>query len=73
MNNTKQVITKEGTVIEIQAGDLYRVEMDDGTLAWGSRSGKMRKFRIKLIVGDRVKVEFSPHDLARGRIAYRVR
>lgn len=73
MSNTKQVITKEGTVIESQTGGMFRIEFEDGDLAWGVLSGKMRKFRINILPGDRVKVEFSPHDLTRGRITYRYR
>lgn len=73
MSNTKEVIIKEGIVKEIQTGGLFKVEFSDNELAWASLSGKMRKFRINLLPGDKVKVEFSPHDLTRGRITYRIR
>jgi translation initiation factor IF-1 len=73
MTNTKEVITKEGLVKEIQTGGMFKVLLEDETEAWGILSGKMRKFRINLLVGDKVKVEFSPHDLTRGRITYRLR
>ena len=73
MSNTKKVVTKEGTVKEIQTGGLFKIELEDGTEAWGALSGKMRKFKITILPGDKVKVEFSPHDLTRGRITYRFR
>jgi translation initiation factor IF-1 len=73
MTDTKKVVTKEGVVKEVQAGGLFKIELDDETEAWGILSGKMRKFRIRILAGDKVKVEFSPHDLSRGRITYRYR
>ncbi len=73
MNDTKQVITKEGTIKEIQAGGMFKVELTDGEFAWCVVSGRMRKSRIKVLTGDKVKVEFSPHDLSRGRVTYRFR
>uniref|UniRef100_A0A7C4TIQ6 Translation initiation factor IF-1 n=1 Tax=candidate division WWE3 bacterium TaxID=2053526 RepID=A0A7C4TIQ6_UNCKA len=69
--STKQVITKDGTVKETMMGGMFRIIFDDETVALASLSGKMRKFRIRLLPGDRVKVEFSPHDLTRGRVNYR--
>lgn len=73
ITNTKQIVEKEGIVKESQAGGMFKVEFEDGDLAWGVLSGKMRKFRINILPGDKVKVEFSPHDLTRGRIVYRYR
>lgn len=73
MSNTKQVVIKEGIVKEVQAGGMFKVELTDNSEAWGILSGKMRKFRITILPGDKVKLEFSPHDLTRGRITYRFR
>lgn len=73
MKDTKEVVTKEGIVKEAQAGGMFKIEFADGEEAWGILSGKMRKFRITILPGDKVKVEFSPHDLTRGRITYRQR
>lgn len=73
MSNTKKVVTKEGIVTEVQAGGMFRIELEDNSEAWGVLSGKMRKFRITILPGDKVKIEFSPHDLTRGRITYRYR
>ncbi len=71
--NTKQVITKDGTITEALQGGMFKVDLVDETVALATISGKMRKFHIRLLPGDKVKVEFSPHDLTRGRIAYRYR
>ncbi len=71
--STKNVILKEGVVKEALMGAEFKVELDDGEEALATISGKMRKFRIKILPGDKVKIEFSPHDLQRGRITYRYR
>jgi translation initiation factor IF-1 len=73
MSTTKQVTVKEGTVKEALMGGLFKIEFDDEEVALASLSGKMRKFKIRILPGDKVKVEFSPHDLTRGRISYRYR
>lgn len=73
MDSTKQVIIKEGVVTEAMMGGMFKVEFPDETIAIASLSGKMRKFKIRILPGDKVKVEFSPHDLTRGRISYRLR
>lgn len=68
----KEVVTKEGIVKEALQGGLFRVELDDGSLVLGVLSGRARKFHIRILPGDRVRLEFSPHDLTRGRIAFRL-
>ncbi len=73
MSNTKNVVTKEGIVRDVQTSGLFKIEFPEGAEAWGVLSGKLRKFRITILSGDKVKVEFSPHDLTRGRITYRYR
>jgi translation initiation factor IF-1 len=52
---------------------MYRIQLDNGHEALGYAAGKMRKFRIRILLGDRVKIELSPYDLTRGRITYRHR
>lgn len=64
-------IEKEGTVRETLPDALFRVELDEGGEVLVHVSGKMRKFRIRVLVGDRVKMEISPYDPSRGRIVYR--
>jgi translation initiation factor IF-1 len=70
---SKEVITKEGKVTETLMGGMFKVQFDDESTALAVISGKMRKQRIRVLVGDKVKVEFSPHDLTRGRITFRLR
>jgi translation initiation factor IF-1 len=52
---------------------MFRVSLDNGHVMIGYTSGKMKRFRIRMGPGDRVRVEVSPYDLDRGRIVYRVR
>lgn len=71
--STKEVITKEGKVTETLMGGMFKIQFDDESTALAMISGKMRKMHIRVLVGDKVRVEFSPHDLTRGRITYRLR
>ena len=52
---------------------MFRILLDNGHETLGYTSGKMKRFRIRMLPGDRVKVELSPYDLDRGRITYRIR
>jgi translation initiation factor IF-1 len=61
----------EGTVTEALPNATFRVQMDSGHLVLAHVSGKMRKFFIRILAGDRVRMELSPYDLTRGRITYR--
>lgn len=71
---SKEVITKEGIVVESLPNATFKVALDgeDGFVL-ATISGKMRIFKISILTGDRVKVEFSPYDLARGRVVFRYR
>ena len=66
-----QAVEVEGTVTEALPNATFRVEMENGHLVLAHVSGKMRKFFIRILPGDRVKMELSPYDLTRGRITYR--
>ncbi|MEA3407567.1 MAG: translation initiation factor IF-1 [Chloroflexota bacterium] len=68
---SKQKIEVEGTVMEALPNTQFRVELDNGHEVLAYISGKMRKHYIRILLGDRVKVELSPYDLTRGRIIYR--
>lgn len=67
-----QPLTVEGTVTEALPNAMFRVELDNGVTILCMASGKMRKNYIKIIVGDRVRVEMTPYDLTRGRITTRL-
>lgn len=63
----------EGTVKEILPGGMYRVQLDGGPVVLAYVCGKMRKNYIRIVMGDRVRVAFSPYGANRGRIVYRNR
>lgn len=67
----KEKIEVEGTTTETLPDASFRVELDDGRQVLAHVSGKMRIYRIRILAGDRVKVELSPYDETRGRIVYR--
>ena len=67
----KDAIEVEGTVTEVLPNATFKVELENGHEVLAYLSGKMRKFYIRVLEGDRVKVEMSPYDLTRGRITYR--
>ncbi len=64
-------IEAEGVVREVLPNTMYRVELPTGNVVLAQACGKMRKFRIRILPGDSVKLELSPYDPARGRIVYR--
>lgn len=66
-------IEVEGTVVETLPNAMFRVELEDGHLVLAHISGKMRKYYIKIVNGDKVTVELSPYDLTRGRITFRAK
>lgn len=63
----------EGTVIEALPNAMFRVEIENGHKILAYVSGKMRTHFIRILPGDKVKVELSPYDLTRGRITYRLK
>ena len=66
-------IEVEGEITEALPSTMFRVEVDGGHSVLATISGKMRKHYIRILPGDKVKVELSPYDLSRGRITYRYR
>jgi translation initiation factor IF-1 len=67
----EDAIEVEGTVVEPLPNAMFRVELESGQRVLAHVSGKMRMNFIRILPGDRVKVELSPYDLTRGRITYR--
>ena len=67
----KDLIEMEGLVIESLPSTMFKVKLDNGFEILAYLSGKIRRHYIKILPGDRVKVELSPYDLRRGRITYR--
>jgi translation initiation factor IF-1 len=68
---SRQKIEMMGTVEEALKGTQFMVKLDNGHEVLAYLCGKMRKYYIRILLGDRVKVELSPYDLTRGRIVYR--
>ena len=64
-------IEQDGTIIEALSNAMFRVELENGHILTSHISGKMRMHYIKLLPGDKVKIEMSPYDLTKGRITYR--
>jgi translation initiation factor IF-1 len=71
-NATKEEkLVLEGTIVEALPNTSFKVELENGHTVLAYLSGKMRKYYIRVLLGDRVRVELSPYDLDRGRIVYR--
>jgi translation initiation factor IF-1 len=68
---TQEKLVLDGKIVEALPNTSFRVELENGHTVLAYLSGKMRKFYIRVLLGDRVKVELSPYDLERGRIVYR--
>ena len=64
-------IELDGTIIKALSNAMFHVELENGHVVTAHISGKMRKYYIKLLPGDKVKMEMSPYDLTKGRITYR--
>lgn len=71
--DTKEVIEATGTVLEPLPNAMFRVELENGHVILAHISGKMRMHYIKILPGDKVKVELTPYDLDKGRITYRMK
>jgi len=67
----KEKLVVEGTIVEALPNATFRVELDNGHILLAHLSGKMRKYYIRVLLGDRVRVELTPYDMERGRIVYR--
>ncbi|MBR2068922.1 MAG: translation initiation factor IF-1 [Candidatus Gastranaerophilales bacterium] len=70
---SKDVIELEGTILESLPNAMFRVELENGHEILAHISGKIRKNFIRILPGDKVKVEMTPYDLTRGRITYRLK
>ncbi len=71
MAKEEDKINVEGTIVEALPATQFRVRLDNGHEVLAYLSGRMRKYYIRILLGDRVRVEMSPYDLTRGRIVYR--
>ncbi|OGX14703.1 MAG: translation initiation factor IF-1 [Omnitrophica WOR_2 bacterium RBG_13_41_10] len=69
----EELIETEGTIIEALPNAMFKVELENGHIITAHISGKMRMNFIRILPGDKVKLELSPYDLNRGRITFRVK
>jgi translation initiation factor IF-1 len=73
MAKKEEKLEVEGVVVEALPNTQFIVELDNGHRVLAYLSGKMRRYYIRILLGDRVRVEMTPYDLSRGRITYRYR
>jgi translation initiation factor IF-1 len=73
MAEKEEKLEVEGVVVEALPNTQFTVELDNGHRVLAYLSGKMRRYYIRILLGDRVRVEMTPYDLSRGRITYRYR
>ncbi len=69
----EKALELEGIVTETLPNAMFRVKLDNGHVVLAHISGKMRKYYIRILPGDKVKIEMSPYDLTKGRITFRFR
>jgi len=67
----EELLEFEGVVTELLPNAMFRVTLENGHMVLAHTSGKMRKNRIRVLVGDKVNVEMTPYDLSKGRITFR--
>jgi translation initiation factor IF-1 len=71
MSTKEDLIEFEGTITELLPGGTFRIKLINEHMIIGHIAGKIRKNRIRILVGDRVKIEMTPYDLTKGRIIHR--
>lgn len=70
-DKSKEFIEVTGEVMELLPAAMFKIKLEDGHVILGHLSGRMRLNKIRLLPGDRVKVEMTPYDLTKGRVVYR--
>ncbi len=72
MAKNSDIIEVEGNIVDVLPNQMFKVELDNQHIVICYTGGKMRQFKIRLVAGDRVKVEMTPYDLEKGRITRRL-
>ena len=72
MSKNDDVIEFEGQIIDVLPGQSFKVELENGHVVVCYTSGRLRKNRIRLVLGDEVRIEMTPYDMTKGRISYRL-
>lgn len=68
----KDIIEAEGTVLEVLPNQMFKVELENGHVITCYTGGRMRKNKIRIVAGDKVRCELTPYDLTKGRVTYRI-
>jgi len=71
MGEKGEKVEMDGEVMEALRGRMFRIRLDNGHETLGYLAGRLKRYRIRVMLGDRVRIELSPYDLKRGRIVYR--
>jgi translation initiation factor IF-1 len=72
MASKEEKVEFEGEVVEAFRNRMFKIRLDNGHETLGYMAGRMKRYRIRVFLGDRVRIELSPYDLNRGRIVYRL-
>ena len=72
MSKEKDLFELEGDITDVLPNQMFKVKLDNDHIVVAYTSGRLRQHKIRLVTGDRVKVEMTPYDLAKGRIIYRL-
>ena len=72
MAKSDDTLELEGTITDVLPNQMFKVELENGHIVTCYTGGKMRRFRIRLVLGDKVKIEMTPYDLDKGRITFRL-
>ena len=72
MAKNSEIIDLDGTIVDVLPNQMFKVELENGHHVTCYTGGKMRQFRIRLVMGDKVKIEMTPYDLNKGRIMFRL-
>lgn len=71
MSKNKDLFELEGEIIDVLPNQMFKVKLENDHVITAYTGGKMRQYKIRMVVGDKVKVEMSPYDLEKGRITFR--
>jgi len=72
MAKNDEIIEMEGSIVDVLPNQMFKVELDNGHAVTCYTGGKMRQFKIRLVAGDKVRIEMTPYDLEKGRITRRL-
>lgn len=72
MAKNSDTLEFEGEIVDVLPNQMFKVKLQNGHIVTCYTGGKMRQFRIRLVAGDKVKIEMTPYDLEKGRITYRL-